>query len=177
MKPRAVIPLLALVVACSGDPGALGPEESPAGPASVSNPAQGGSSFIAVMSFIQTIDPGLTQITPGNVLHTTGLVNEFALSGDLEGLAYFSGDFHNVLRTGNGPIVGGIFFEISAPGVGSFDCQTSASILRDFGTPDVTATGKISRCVGTGDYDGMGMKGTFSLRPDASTWDVEGTIF
>lgn len=118
-----------------------------------------------------------SRITPGNVLHTTGLVNEFELSGDLQGLVYFEGGFHNRLRTGDGPIIGVNFYEITSPQVGTLACRLNAVRLTGFGTPDVAATGKTTHCVGTGDFADSNMKGTLSLRSDAMTWDITGKIF
>ena len=182
MIRRALFPLLALAVACSSD--AMSPDsrlelgsEDLIGSADVSNPAHGGWDFVAVATFLGPVDPGVTKITPGNVLHTRGLVNEFALSGDLSGLVYFEGDFHNRLATGNGPIIGRAFFDLTAPQVGTLTCSGSALQLKAFGTPNVSAVGKITHCVGTGDYADSGMKGTWSLRSDGSTWDAVGTIY
>lgn len=182
MKHRAIFLLLALVLACHDDATMLSPDGvlptvGSERPATVSNPAHGGWSFTTVASLLRAVDPGETRITPGNVLHTKGLVNEFELSGDLEGLVYFEGDLHNRLLAGNGPIIGVNFYDVTAPQVGTLTCRLNAVKLTGFGTPDVAATGKTTHCVGTGDYADKGMKGTLSLRSDATTWDIAGKIF
>ena len=180
MKQLALLPILALAVACSDD-GILQPE--PAAPPDVTaaalpvTPGNGGWEFTAVATFLGPVDPGTIRITRGNVMHWDGMLNAFVLTGDLEGMEYWYGKANIALDHGTGPVLGqSVVFELTSPGVGAFDCKTNGVLDDAFG-PQSSLAGIVLACDGSGDFEGMHMKGRVANRPGTYIYDLTGVIW
>jgi hypothetical protein len=179
MRHIVLIPILALAAAC-GDGGIVQPEHAPPpdlAAAAVPNSPNHGWDFTARATFVGSLDPGDLRITPGNVAHFTGYVNEFALTGDLMGTMYFAGTSRLVLRTGKGPVVAeAVLFDLTSPMLGTFECRANG-MADDYPAADFTVVGKVFSCDGTGDFEDMRLKGSFANTPGTFDYDMTGVIW
>ena len=119
----------------------------------------GALEFFAEITFVGTLEPGEARISPSGVIHTTGLVNEWAMHGDLVGPWYFVGKYVLNPKTGTGRSISiPIWFEIqdSKWGMtGTFECNATFKIE---GYPDAfTQSGNLAGCHGSGDFEGMNL--------------------
>lgn len=168
---RALLPILLFSLAC-GDGNLLQPEADlavtgdPPGTVVTADKASGEKwAFQTDVIFVGPVvgDPD-PNITPSGVLHAGYTVNKFRMeSDDLIGDWYFMGKYHINMENGSGRSIGAtIRGEITwskIGKVGTFDCVGSYKIEN---YPDPTAFiqyGNVSGCTGTGDFEGMKMKG------------------
>jgi hypothetical protein len=184
MKRLALLPILTLALACSDD-GILQPE--PAVPPDVVmaarpfTPANGGLEFTVVGSYVTTLAPGTTRITPGGVMLIEDYSNLFDVTGDLEGSMIWTGNVHTVLDKLAGPALGQtVVLEISKvlgeDVSGNFVCRSNGLSI-GYGTADFTYHGKMIGCAGHGDFDGMHLKADFAVRTGGVVYDVTGVIW
>lgn len=179
MRKLLPLPLLFLVVAC-GDSAILQPTQAvPEGLGVTSEPAtpaQGGWEFTADATYLGSPSDATIRFTPGGVLHWTDIANMYQLTGDLEGTWTSFGGTHIVLKTGKGPAPGWFLFDLTKPGTGTFECQSSG-MLRDYPSDHFTLVGKIYSCDGTGDFEGKKLKATWSNTPGTVLYHVKGVIW
>lgn len=188
MRTLTALPLLVLAAACA-DAGMVQPvpEDSPDLVLLADAPGTkvpGGWEFFTQVTFVGTLEPGETRITPSGVMHVKDLVNLWLMNGDLNGSWYFQGDVNLNLNNGMGrsrslPMLAVI--EASPWGTGTFECNASFKVEN---YPDAfTQSGVISGCHGTGDFEGKRMKGYLTNEanpgfggPDAP-YDFRGVIW
>ena len=101
------------------------------------------------------------RLTPSLIAHFSNGTNGFFVTGDLEGYALISGgsgtgQFN--LRSGEGIGSGTLHVDLTAPGVGAFDCHWHAS-WEGYMPPDwlYIEYGKWFNCKGSGDFEGKRM--------------------
>lgn len=188
MRRHAALSIVALTLACGEGPfaPAAGPqsgntpsslEPSPAAPQPLA--AAEKWEFSVVLTFVGTVEPGDTRITPSGVLHGTDLINEFQMTGDLEGSWFFIGKYHINLNDGVGrSIASPILVVVTSPGVGTFECEASAK-LEYYPTADFIQHGNVRGCHGTGDYEGMSMRAyvTNEAAPGTDTYQMWGEMW
>jgi hypothetical protein len=179
MNRLALLAILALAAAC--DEGILQPEA--AAPPEVAaaavpvTPANGGWEFTTVATFAGAIDPGTTRITRGNIMHWDGILYAYVLTGDLEGMWYWSGKANVDLDRGTGVLQGElVIFDLTSPGAGTFECRTLGHSEDTFG-PQWSLGGPMMACHGSGDFEGMHMKGYGANRPGEYVFDIRGVIW
>jgi len=121
----------------------------------------GAMEFVAQVTFVGTVDPGFTKVTPSGVIHGTDLVNEWAVAGDLVGRWYFMGKYHINTGTGAGRSVTiPAWFEIQSSKwgmTGTFECNASFRI-ENFPTDAFIQYGTVGGCRGAGDFAGMNLR-------------------
>jgi hypothetical protein len=190
MKKLVAFSTFALLLAC-GD-GLVTPDQGPAAELGLPDAAAVQSllglepgekwSFASQLTFVGTVDPGDQQVNAGGVLHIRGLVNEFAMTGDLVGSWFFQGDAHINLNDGRGrSIASPALLEITSPGVGTFECPATGK-LEFFPTDDFIQYGNHSGCHGTGDFEGLRMRAWISNEANPGTggdtvYDLWGEIW
>ncbi len=185
MRRTGALSVIALLAACAEgtvvQPEVAGPPEPALAAAYSQIPnVPGGMEFTAIITHVSVIDPGVTHVTPSGVIHVSGIVNEWAMTGDLSGPFYFIGGYQIDPKTGMGRSVGKpVVFEIQASRwgmVGSFTCN-GAFRIENF--PAITQYGTAAGCHGTGDFEGMLLKAYISneANPGGIAYDAYGVIW
>ncbi len=193
MRDLAVLSILALAMACT-DANVTQPESLVALDAATPGEPQlttingrftapkAGWKFQAQLVFTGPIAAGEMSMTPSGVMHVTGAINAFDIIGDLEGSNTFNGNYHIDTKTGRGGAINlhGTF-ELTSPGVGTFECGGSSFRIEGYLPPAYAfvQSGNMAGCNGTGAFEGMHMKGQFTNEgdPGSSTYDVWGVIW
>ncbi len=191
---RTLLPLLLFALAC-GDGNLLQPDQNmgitPHGPPTVlaaDHHAVEKWTFQTDVTFVGPVIGDLTpHVTPSGVIHAGYTVNHFRMdSEDIVGDWYFKGKYHINMENGKGRSIGGtILGEITwskIGKVGTFECVGAYKIEN---YPDPAAFiqyGNVSGCQGTGDFEGMKMKGylTNEANPGlgfATIYDFTGEIW
>ncbi len=161
MARLRLLPILVIALGCSDVADPTSSLVDPLVDLTAAQPAASASAekwqFEATATFVGTLQPEEVRITPSGVIHGTDLVNEFEVTGDLEGTFYFIGKYHINSRNGKGrSIPFPALLEITSPGSGAFECRGSTKIE---GFPaELVQYGTLAGCTGRGDYDGMSMK-------------------
>jgi len=120
--------------------------------------------------------------TPSGIAHYSGYVNRFDMWGDLNGYAWFIGDVHSNTRLLKGRTIARPFLlevHSSVMGkAGTFECVGTFKLLGVPG-PEYVQYGNLTACQGTGDFEGMMMKGYTSneLNPGTDLYDLWGEIW
>jgi len=145
----------------------------------------GGWSFQTDAVLVGPVEPGTTRATPSGVMHIDGVVNESAMTGDLNGSWFFIDKFHAFSKQARGrsipsPVL--IVITESDLGSGIFECAGSFKFENypDFET--FIQYGNVSGCHGTGDFAGMRMKAYLTNEADpglgfVTTYDFSGKIW
>lgn len=180
MRKLLPLPLLFLVAACA-DSTVLQPAQAvPDGLMAMSQsvtPAHGGWEFTADANYVGSpTDGGVLRFTPGGILHWTDIANAYQLTGDLEGTWTSFGKAHINLKTGKGPTPGWFLFDLTKPGTGTFECQSSG-MVQDYPSDHFTLGGKIYSCDGTGYFEGKKLKATWFNTPGTVVYHVAGVIW
>lgn len=179
MKQIAVMAILAVAVACADNdllnPSVEAPENISVATVHPMVPANGGWSFTAVATPIAGGDPGSFRITPGGIIHWTGLTNVYELSGDLAGTWYWTGKAN---YDGNkGPAIGeSMLMDLTDPDAGTFDCR-GTGVGVDYGTPSWKLDGPQVACAGSGAFEGMHMMSYAVNRIGTAVFDITGVIW
>ena len=186
MRMLALSSLLLFAFACT-DANMVQPEPDPSvNPALSADPfsnVHGGMEFTAQMVFVGTVNPADLHITPSDVWHGSGLANEFQLTGDIEGLGYFQGDYHINTNNGKGRSISQpslTVIEGSTWGMtGTFVCNNTSRI-QDFSLTDpetMMQAGNMTGCLGTGDFEGMRMNVRLSNEANPGNGGAEVTFY
>lgn len=121
-------------------------------------------------------------VTPSGMTLYQGYVNRFDMTGDLVGYLWFDGDVHVNGRTGDGRTLSRpMTYEIQESRFGmsgTFECVGTFKLV-GFPGPGWLQYGNVTGCHGTGDFEGMKMKGYSSNENYAGTWthDAWGEIW
>ncbi len=186
MKRLAWLPILALTFACS-DAGIVQPDSAApltvvAAAVAPVTPANGGVVLEIVATYSGPVDPGQVRITPGGVMHWTGILNEFVLSGDVEGLEYVGATVHMKLDQARGPVTeyrGWLELTsiLGQPVSGGFECRANGFIENNDDPALFMLTGKTFACKGWGDLQGKHMKTSYAIRIGTFVYDMTAVIW
>jgi hypothetical protein len=164
---KALFPVLFLALAC-GDGNPIQPDDAPSvttdQPTLAVSREPGANpkwDLTATATFVRQVDPAEMRINPAGMMFGTGLINEFAVSGELagqpiEGLWYFIGDYRLNSNNGKGlsqarPVLWVI--TSSALGEGAFECVGTFKIEHFF--TGIIQYGTVTGCHGSGAFEGM----------------------
>lgn len=190
MKKLVAFSTFALLLAC-GD-GLVAPGQDRASELDISDARAAQSlldlepgekwAFASQLTLVGTVDAGDQRVNAGGILHIDGLINEFAMTGDLVGSWFFQGQGHINLNNGRGRSVSSpALLVIASPGVGTFECPATGK-LEFFPTADFIQYGNHTGCHGTGDFEGMRMRAWISNEANPGTggdtiYDLWGEIW
>ncbi len=147
MRRLALVPLVMLAFACN-DSTLVQPDAL-----MLAAPQAGRTVYEFDLIDVGPNDWGTLRETPSGILHLWGYHFIYEAEGELEGFQHVYGRGRIDTNTGKGNASGTQLFELTKPGVGTFECRWHSQIDGD------AQHGWFYSCKGTGEFEGMKMKG------------------
>jgi len=163
MRKLVLLPLIALVPACSDRSLVEPPGEPELDVVAATSPAGAAQYAFQVTRDwtcgpVEGCLPGETYTTPSGVLHIRNLKARFLATGGLTGELWITGDFTINLSNGKGIGNGVVHFILTEPAVGTFQCQAHAD-YEEYNPPlfAYVEHARYSSCRGAQGFDGKQM--------------------
>jgi len=140
--------------------------------------------FHVQVFFTRTVEAGGVRVNSAGIVFGYDLINEFETVGDLNGFWYFQGKYKANPKNGKGlSITSPALWVINESewGTGTFECNNSFR-MKNWPTDDFLQYGNLTGCTGTGDFEGMKLRGFVSNESDPglfvdSVYEIWGEIW